>query len=79
MFNQQLSDEEQQRIDEEIDAKLAQEEEWERTYGHLFKEDDKIDKYSGGTLGAQQERMKTNKEYERRKDKGDFDVKINKK
>ncbi|MFH1226143.1 MAG: hypothetical protein V1684_02590 [bacterium] len=70
----------QQQIDEAINEKLRQEEEWEKQYGHLFMEKklDKI-KFAGGTLAGQSEKMKVNKDYARGKVKPKVIVKIKKK
>lgn len=69
----------QKQIDEAIDEKLRQEEEWEKQYGHLFKErkPDKL-KIAGGTLAGQNEKMKANKGYARGKGKPKVVIKIKK-
>lgn len=77
--HQMTDDEEQNRIDEEINRKLDQEEEWENTYGHLMEEEEDRDKFSGGTLSGQKERMKVNRDYQGEKLPPDVDVKFKKK
>ena len=66
-------------VDQEIDKALAQNEDWEETYGRLFeKKGKKKEKFSGGTLAGQNERMKANKGYARGKGKPKVVVKIKK-
>lgn len=68
----------QDQIDQEVDKALAQNEDWEESYGHFFREKkkDKARLYGGGTLAAQNEKIKTNKSYRRRGEKPKVAIKI---
>ncbi len=72
--------EEQKQIDQKIDKVLAQNEEWEETYGHLFeKKGKKKEKFTGGTLASEKKRIEDNKYYVRKKEKPAINIKIKKK
>lgn len=70
----------QKQIDQEVDKVLAQNEDWEETYGRLFeKKGKKKEKFSGGTLAAEKQRLAENKYYVRKKEKPAINIKIKKK